>query len=141
MLQWGRSLSTAEVRRSRSSRHWPAAASMGPQSFDCGSYTLRSPLRQNITSFNGAAVFRLRKFIAIRALDRHARCFNGAAVFRLRKLKQVTNIAFAGISFNGAAVFRLRKYMSDGAAKRLAINLLQWGRSLSTAEVHLPVSL
>ena len=65
VLQWGRSLSTAE----RSAILLPDRRIDQPK------------------SFNGAAVFRLRKADSsrLRSDTREASCFNGAAVFRLRK--------------------------------------------------------
>ena len=84
-LQWGRSLSTAESQGLNVFRQRVDAASMGPQSFDCGkdvrvrlgvkkllllqwgrslSTAERSKHQWSgafVTSFNGAAVFRLRK--------------------------------------------------------------------------------
>src|SRR6266853_619555 len=110
--------------------------------------------------FNGAAVFRLRKcrlprrFLRVVNLLQWGRSlstaevrglmwreasrayFNGAAVFRLRKsLPTSLNTVQATRDFNGAAVFRLRKY-SATATECSAFCILQWGRSLSTAEVH-----
>ena len=133
-LQWGRSLSTAEInsRRCRNPIGYPA--SMGPQPFDCGNDIFRVPLAVRFCSFNGAAAFRLRKSCSDARSDVLPRCFNGAAAFRLRKLLQQGNVlaehrrasmgpqpfdcgniadgcpASAVVSsFNGAAAFRLRK--------------------------------
>src|SRR5437667_78030 len=87
-------------------------ASMGPQSFDCGSaITWKGVEYPEAERFNGAAVFRLRKYFGL--------FFSGEPIKR----------------FNGAAVFRLRK-LSTAFLSSCASFSLQWGRSLSTAEVN-----
>src|SRR5438477_414659 len=59
-LQWGRSLSTAEVAKDGLPIYKFKWASMGPQSFDCGSKGRKSSSHVPPIRFNGAAVFRLR---------------------------------------------------------------------------------
>jgi hypothetical protein len=84
-LQRGRSPKTAE-RRFRNARSTPQLfASTGPQSEDCGESLRDRPEEQWWTSFNGAAVRRLRRD-EIRAAEGRRSCrFNGAAVRRLRR--------------------------------------------------------
>ena len=64
-LQWGRSLSTAEMIAAMPERLVVRDTSMGPQPFDCGNSHLAGRPRAHIIHFNGAAAFRLRKFRSI----------------------------------------------------------------------------
>ena len=137
-------------------------ASMGPQSCDCGNNTKQPSTSTSLPSFNGAAVFRLRKLTGWTfERDPDGDRFNGAAVLRLRKppnahqiidtdqrasmgpqsfdcgnsLKASQTHVWFDACFNGAAVFRLRKQQNASALPDLTI-VLQWGRSLSTAETR-----
>ena len=46
-----------------------------------------------------------------------------------------TSLPCRSACFNGAAAFRLRKSQQVSAGRQLQVALLQWGRSLSTAEI------
>jgi len=142
LLQWGRSLSTAEsgvgsrrdfprrgsfngaavfrLRKGRGlhrlSLHVPA--SMGPQSFDCGKTLACRFNRLSDHGFNGAAVFRLRKVTPPPLPPDEPPGFNGAAVFRLRKDSRRSAFVCRSLCFNGAAVFRLRKARCQRPASR-----------------------
>ena len=61
-LQWGRSRTTAEIRREAVVDREPDAASMGPQSYDCGNVPVPARYAVRGSCFNGAAVVRLRKY-------------------------------------------------------------------------------
>ena len=109
-LQWGRSLSTAET------------AIGGPQPRPCR------------CCFNGAAVFQLRK-----PIGRHTALVGATASMGPQSFN-CGNDGDAGLrgdrSFNGAAVFQLRKPLEPMGRPQWR-QVLQWGRSLSTAEtVH-----
>ena len=69
----------------RERRPGACAASMRPQSFDCGWRSSGRPSPSLTTCFNEAAVFRLRMGRAASGAGRpRAASFNEAAVFRLR---------------------------------------------------------
>src|SRR5258707_1237660 len=109
-LQWGRGLSTAEMRRQKYLHGKRYFASMGPRSFDRGDKVARFFAAQNWPSFNGAAVFRPRRWL------------------------ELVTVAYSLTSFNGAAVFRPRRSRTLNA-HHFAVGALQWGRGLSTAEI------
>ena len=87
VLQWGRTLSSAEVRPIGSKSNRYVSASMGPHSFKCGSFVCPGAARHREHRFNGAALFQVRK-----CADMESRTFRWGA--------------------------------------------LQWGRTLSSAEVY-----
>ena len=60
-LQWGRTLSSAERSQSKTDRRIARLASMGPHSFKCGKNELRCRAVPPVQSFNGAALFQVRK--------------------------------------------------------------------------------
>ena len=66
-LQWGRTLSSAEVMPSRESIEKIVNASMGPHSFKCGSPAKTQRASKNAARFNGAALFQVRKLAALAA--------------------------------------------------------------------------
>ena len=61
-LQWGRGLSTAEIRPLRAGNDATHAASMGPRSFNRGNLHRKQTLDAVEIGFNGAAVFQPRKW-------------------------------------------------------------------------------
>src|SRR5205085_825362 len=61
-------------------------------------------------AFNGAALFRARKFRLSARRRRLSITFNGAALFRARKSPEVPPPRLEINSFNGAALFRARKF-------------------------------
>ena len=61
LLQWGRTLSSAESGRLQLMRNAARKASMGPHSFKCGKRRRRMPPSKKSKSFNGAALFQVRK--------------------------------------------------------------------------------
>ena len=84
-------------------------ASMGPHSFKCGKRTIDCQWRSDHRSFNGAALFQVRKAYLDFPPSSTFFCFNGAALFQVRK-------------------DRVPRYQP------LAKQMLQWGRTLSSAE-------
>ncbi len=158
-LQWGRGLSTPEMRCGR-------AAPLSPFGFNgAGVFRPRksaqSPLvcRRQIR-FNGAGVFRPRKCAGRRETRRWQDSFNGAGVFRPRKCSAPHHRgANNRPGFNGAGVFRPRKCAVSETEKMpnpiasmgpgsfdpgnqssvsalQAPAVLQWGRGLSTPEIR-----
>ena len=109
-LQWGRTLSSAEVRTCSGSADSRTSASMGPHSFKCGSSPPRGRRLRPPQSFNGAALFQVRKFYDGDETPRmYFPGFNGAALFQVRKYA-LRNCASAHKDcFNGAALFQVRK--------------------------------
>ena len=93
-LQWGRGLSTPEIRSGKKSRHYAGC-------------------------FNGAGVFRPRKWREITRPKRASGGFNGAGVFRPRKSQAQPCRAPTSICFNGAGVFRPRKLHICGFARAM----------------------
>ena len=85
MLQWGRTLSSAESDPELRRRQVAIGASMGPHSFKCG------------------------KLVAVLLAIRRLQCFNGAALFQVRKEKKPAGKRRRAIGFNGAALFQVRK--------------------------------
>ena len=61
MLQWGRTLSSAERIVIAAPVNHSQVASMGPHSFKCGKVKLVCPDCKKEMSFNGAALFQVRK--------------------------------------------------------------------------------
>ena len=133
-LQWGRTLSSAEVQASSATSCRQSRASMGPHSFKCGSDNRNGSPKSKFRRFNGAALFQVRKFVCgdigcmkIRQLQwgrtlssaevcqrKQKRrfqnhCFNGAALFQVRKSSWDELPFSLSNSFNGAALFQVRK--------------------------------
>ncbi len=156
LLQRGRSLATAE----RQLFHVvviPVSELQRGRSLATAERRGRRRRRGRRAGFNGAAVLRLRKGLAMtlpgytvlvlqrgRSLATAERiagsamamatpCFNGAAVLRLRKAHVAAHQSRGARGFNGAAVLRLRK-VSGAGKNHDAILALQRGRSLATAE-------
>ena len=133
-LQWGRTFSSAESHPARRLPFW-----------EC-------------ISFNGAALFQVRKAGRCAEPSSARRSFNGAALFQVRKDKERKPAGTRPISasmgphffkcgkeidfckrnflsqrFNGAALFQVRKgTLADGAS--WSLDGLQWGRTFSSAE-------
>ena len=106
---------------------------MGPQSCDCGNYRCDSH-SASVNSFNGAAVFRLRKPNLHGPSDPYPIASMGPQSFDCGNgIRQNRCVVRRSPGFNGAAVFRLRK-LHGMAHDRIRCDALQWGRSLSTAE-------
>ena len=85
-LQWGRTFSSAE------------------------SPTTASPDSSMLMSFNGAALFQVRKAFNDVHLPLPIFCFNGAALFQVRKaLEELKAKLKNAACFNGAALFQVRK--------------------------------
>ena len=87
----------------------PPQASMGPHFFKCGKKKAKAPVVLLDTSFNGAALFQVRKGDELSYYRAKGFCFNGAALFQVRKevIEGITKSR--GSSFNGAALFQVRK--------------------------------
>ena len=136
-------------------------ASTGPQSFDCGNLdgllarreaealqrgrslstaeiTACLISRARAQSFNGAAVFRLRKCRAVHSTSAKApHASTGPQSFDCGNVAGKPRRNALPSGFNGAAVFRLRKCHKAHQAQ-IAEFELQRGRSLSTAEISTP---
>ena len=86
VLQWGRTLSSAESRNVRASKEWIHSASMGPHSFKCGKDHRLHLFNTVEYRFNGAALFQVRKAVVADYNRRAEEGFNGAALFQVRKV-------------------------------------------------------
>ena len=111
-LQWGRTLSSAEVLAKAlpgAAYHW---ASMGPHSFKCGSPTNTEEISSSSSASMGPHSFKCGSILSGRIHWPPWICFNGAALFQVRKYRR--------------QLTRTRRFTG-----------LQWGRTLSSAEVIL----
>ena len=132
VLQWGRGLSTPEVSTSKVLSAYSIRLQWGRglSTPEVSSFSVRS-VRQ--ASFNGAGVFRPRKYETLPGVvlqlqasmgpgsfDPGSACragnyachpsrFNGAGVFRPRKSPSKSRLGCDALCFNGAGVFRPRK--------------------------------
>ena len=117
VLQWGRTLSSAERQAKRDGRATNRAASMGPHSFKCGKSAKLAPADALQISFNGAALFQVRKVLDILA-----------SLWRALPLQW-------GRTLSSAERETGRQIKSGGES-------LQWGRTLSSAEsLFAPLSI
>ena len=117
-LQWGRSLSTAETVAHRRRYNARAVLQWGRSLSTAETRVADTVSKAEIMSFNGAAVFQLRKPRRRRVQrNRIVSGFNGAAVFQLRKRPKCYcddhGSRRTSARFNGAAVFQLRKTTGD----------------------------
>ena len=110
MLQWGRTLSSAEVGDAADNATQAGEASMGPHSFKCGSPADLPATERRGLRFNGAALFQVRKFSPSILL-----------------LAQDLSLQW-GRTLSSAEVLGSRTTLRQVA-------MLQWGRTLSSAEV------
>ena len=108
-------------------------ASMGPHSFKCGKVepALRTCLLVNASM--GPHSFKCGKKSVLRAMKPDPTSFNGAALFQVRKTIRQYGGGMAKRSFNGAALFQVRKSAASGTSIPAFLGL-QWGRTLSSAE-------
>ena len=140
-LQWGRTLSSAEVRPLSASRAPACNASMGPHSFKCGSVHCLRLVRTGLPCFNGAALFQVRKSGIIwrvspgNSLLQWGRTLSSAEVDDLRLTPKQCNAASMG-----PHSFKCGSHAAE-PAKRRASSALQWGRTLSSAEVGVAVEV
>ena len=134
MLQWGRTFSSAERQKKRQQAAKKSRASMGPHFFKCGKRSRTKVIIMSKISFNGAALFQVRKgqlssltalFTALlqwgrtfssaessdvkTAMKTKLSGFNGAALFQVRKVGECKLNNTMKTSFNGAALFQVRK--------------------------------
>ena len=132
-LQWGRTLSSAE--------RWIG----------------KPPCSPLVCGFNGAALFQVRKVIQVDAKPRrvcplqwgrtlssaerrcdkppkekHRKASMGPHSFKCGKTENFSDSSAMAMSFNGAALFQVRK--EDSGFENPADSMLQWGRTLSSAE-------
>ena len=117
-LQWGRTFSSAESLRILVDDVFGSQASMGPHFFKCGKASCADRLTHSEPSFNGAALFQVRKAALLRGDWWHS-----------EKLQW-------GRTFSSAESKTAAITMKD-------MDLLQWGRTFSSAESrearrHLP---
>ena len=114
LLQWGRNLSVAEGGSKHSTSGPPPTASMGPQPFGCGRPSCEKVLanRLRLQWGRNLSVAEGRVSLLTGRLDLTS--FNGAATFRLRKARRAASTTARSAGFNGAATFRLRKDATPG---------------------------
>ena len=88
-------------------------------------------------SFNGAALFQVRKAAPKEEASTTAQCFNGAALFQVRKVKECACGNRSGIWLQwGRTLSSAESYTGD-LREENTFSMLQWGRTLSSAErVH-----
>ena len=108
---------------------------MGPHSFKCGKQICRTDCRPSSPSFNGAALFQVRKGPSCTpGANPGSPSFNGAALFQVRKASRGDMRGKQSAArFNGAALFQVRKGTTT-STERWGGTWLQWGRTLSSAE-------
>ena len=116
MLQWGRTLSSAESPVQASRVSLPPLASMGPHSFKCGKDFGKVRCTNPVSASMGPHSFKCGKKTSKRCCKRARKGFNGAALFQVRK----------EISMQCSALWRTS---------------LQWGRTLSSAESRIVLEL
>ena len=92
------------------------------------------PCHGDASCFNGAALFQVRKCSCYKSTRQSNTRFNGAALFQVRKSNSMRFANLTRWSFNGAALFQVRKWQKR-LRKPSMMALLQWGRTLSSAEV------
>ena len=110
VLQWGRTLSSAESFSKHKKRRIGIIASMGPHSFKCGKRLMILARLLNCRGFNGAALFQVRKVLARKIfLSAKVSASMGPHSFKCGKLR-----------------------IRPRACARFPS--LQWGRTLSSAE-------
>ena len=124
-LQWGRSISAAEIRSGSFDHSSGFAASMGPQHLSCGNPSPARRRPRHDLRFNGAAASQLRK-------SRRARCSNrrpwqasmGPQHLSCGNPAPAHQTQTATRRFNGAAASQLRKLRSSrhGAGRRPRFN-------------------
>ena len=110
MLQWGRTLSSAESEVGPLQLLEHGGASMGPHSFKCGKWTPPPRTGGPSSSFNGAALFQVRKDASL--------------------LGKQMILRYASM---GPHSFKCGKDMLPFSLRFPAAQL-QWGRTLSSAE-------
>ena len=84
-------------------------ASMGPHFFKCGKPGNHWRVPDDNMSFNGAALFQVRKVIPAAFPFFAKQSFNGAALFQVRKEISKPLWSAWRFRFNGAALFQVRK--------------------------------
>ena len=135
-LQWGRGLSTPEIRTTPLAPLKGGTASMGPGSFDPGNQLLQRNLNQAYPGFNGAGVFRPRK------CRRQRNRPGAAAPLQWGRGLSTPEISKDNRTDRNAAPLQWGRGLStpEMAGKRNAkgeLGTLQWGRGLSTPEMRL----
>ena len=109
-LQWGRTLSSAEVSNSNFLLISSILASMGPHSFKCGSDRGGLKGQENLPRFNGAALFQVRKSVDDRiVVDFAAPASMGPHSFKCGSSPRNRAGHDGSLRFNGAALFQVRK--------------------------------
>ena len=107
---------------------------MGPHFFKCGKIRDGWRITLNLWSFNGAALFQVRKVGLWRRLVWLADVASmGPHFFKCGKGNVEEYVPESVRRFNGAALFQVRKAMRTTTANT-AKAMLQWGRTFSSAE-------
>ena len=108
--------------------------SMGPHSFKCGKQDWKYPDAPRFYSFNGAALFQVRKAgarLCCWEIDKPPSM--GPHSFKCGKWNWRVWALARAATFNGAALFQVRKAGKLPQAQESLLSL-QWGRTLSSAE-------
>ena len=131
-LQWGRNLSVAEGLARADDNATVHALQWGRNLSVAEGSKRIAQVKNTLTSFNGAATFRLRKEGIYAMRTWQSQCFNGAATFRLRK----ANIDMRIFLNSGASMGPQPFGCGRGTVLNYIMleNSLQWGRNLSVAE-------
>ena len=134
-LQWGRTLSSAEVISNNTGKITCGSASMGPHSFKCGSpanffrlFSLTCLLQWGRTLSSAEVDYVGRR------KENFRKASMGPHSFKCGSFPSICVIWPFTSGFNGAALFQVRKFppKPKNPIKR---HWLQWGRTLSSAEV------
>ena len=110
VLQWSRTLTSAEISCFRHWRTTEAQASMEPHSYECGNKFSPRPFLYAQSCFNGAALLRVRKWAVAREQQ--------AQWIRLQWSRTLTSAEMRMVSWSSLSPIRL-----------------QWSRTLTSAEI------
>ena len=140
-LQWGRTLSSAEVNQAEIFTPIEIELQWG-RTLSSAEVRLTAPFPIKFPrSFNGAALFQVRKYPNVDHQPKPPAMLQWGRTLSSAEVSAPTSArVFHSGSFNGAALFQVRKL----APSPLAISppsRLQWGRTLSSAEVFSVISL
>ena len=107
---------------------------MGPHSGECGNCDGRWGTRRGYRYFNGAALWRVRKYVDTRAPQPSTPYFNGAALWRVRKFGHHSQSRCDAIALQWG---RTLESAEIGREEFIAaiVDKLQWGRTLESAEI------
>ena len=140
-LQWGRTLSSAERLFVGHRSFGPLIASMGPHSFKCGKMSWIIEMCKICPKLQWGRTLssaESQPSPSDTRLIRHASM--GPHSFKCGKVDEDGREVEGVERFNGAALFQVRKAVHSTACRRMPA-VLQWGRTLSSAESQVTLSL